>query len=55
MNLKEKLVQQLARIFHKSLFQGVLDVRKVYASLDWASCMNILKGYNLGPKIRRLP
>ena len=53
--MKEKLVQQLARIFHKSLFQGVLDVRKVYASLDWAWCMDILKGYDLGPKLRRIP
>ena len=49
-----KLYQQLAGLAHETLFQVFIDVRKAYAPLDRGVCMDILKGYKLGPSMARL-
>ena len=36
------------------MFQVFLDVCKAYNSMYRGKCMDILKGFGLGPKIRRL-
>ena len=52
--MEAKLEQQLARIFHEPLLQVFIDVRKAYDSLDRGICMEILRGYGLGPNLQRL-
>ena len=52
--MEAKLVQQLAGIVHKPLFYVFIDVRKVYEYLDRWRCMEILRGYGIGPKIQQL-
>ena len=52
--MEAKLEQQLAGIVHYPLFQVLIDVQKAYGSLDRGRCMEILGGYDLGPKIQRL-
>ena len=51
--LKVKLVQQLAGILQKPLFQVFLDVKKSYDSLDQTQCMKILRGNGLGKNLQR--
>ena len=41
--------QQLAGIFQDPLFQVFIDVRKAYNSIDRGRCIEILRGYGLGP------
>ena len=45
--VQAKLVQQLAGLAHKPIFQLFLDVRKAYKSLDRGRCLEILRGYGL--------
>ena len=52
--MEAKLEQQLAQIFHEPLLQVFIDVRKAYDSLDRGICMEILRGYGLGPNLQRL-
>ena len=49
-----KLEEQLAGIFHVPFFQVFINVRKFYDSLDRGICMEILRGYGLGPRLQRL-
>ena len=48
------MVQKLAGIVHKLIFQVFIDVRKAYNSLDRGICMEILRGYGLRPNLQRL-
>ena len=48
------LAKKLAGIVHEPLFQGFIDVRKAYNSLDIGRCMEIIRGYGLGPNPQRL-
>ena len=50
-NLDAKLAQQLSGIAHNTLFQVVLHVCKVYDLLGKGRCMEILRGYGLGPNL----
>ena len=52
--LEENLSQQLAGIFHKTLFQVFLDAQKAYNVLDQERCMEILKVYGILRKLRRI-
>ena len=52
--LEAKLVQQLSGIAHKPLLQVFLDVQKAYDSLDQERCLELLRGYGLGPNLARL-
>ena len=49
-----KLAQHLAGLTHKPLFYVFLDVCKVYTSLDRGRCLELLRGYGLGPNLTRL-
>ena len=46
-----KMVQQMAGIFNKPLFQMFLDVKKAYNSLDRMRCMKIFQGYEIGKNL----
>ena len=52
--MEAKLEQQLVGIVHEPLFQVFIGVRKAYESLDRGRCMEILRGYGLGPKLQRI-
>ena len=52
--MEVKMEQLLAGIFHKTLFQVFIDVRKAYDSLDIGRCMEILRGYVLVPKLQQI-
>ena len=52
--MEAKLVQQLAEIVHEPILQVFIDMRKAYDSLDRGRCMEIIRGYGLGPKLQRL-
>ena len=52
--IEEKLEQQIAGIVHDPFFQVFNDVRKDCDSLDRGVCMEILRGYGLGPNLQRL-
>ena len=52
--LESKLSQKLTGFTHKPLFQVFLDVRKAYVSLDRESCLELLRGYGMGPNLARL-
>ena len=52
--LESNLAQKLAGMFHDTLFQVFLNMRKSYYSLYRGSFMYILRGYGLGPKLKRL-
>ena len=49
--MEAKLEQQLAGIVREPLFQVFIDVRKSYNFLDRGRCIEILRGYGLGPKL----
>ena len=51
-NLESKMVHQFMGICHEPQFQVILDVRKVYNSLDWKRYMRVIKGYGIGPKTK---
>ena len=52
--LKAKLLQQLAAIREEVLYVIFLDLTKAYDALDRSRTLEILKGYGLGERIRRL-
>ena len=52
--MEENLTQQLTGIFHKPLFQLLIDVQKSYNSFDRGKFMEILRGYGLGTNLQRL-
>ena len=52
--LEAKLVQQLSGLAHKPLLQVLLDVQKAYDSLDQERCLELLRGYGLGPNLARI-
>ena len=49
--LEDNIAQQLSGLAHKPLFQVVLNVRKAYESLDRGQCLEILRGYVIGPNL----
>ena len=54
--LKEKLALKLTGICHENLLQVFLDVRKAHKHdlIEWTRYMEVLKGYGLGSKLKRL-
>ena len=53
-SMEEKLTQQLTVIVHEPLLQVFINMPKSYESLDRGRCMEILRGYGLGPNLQRL-
>ena len=52
--LESKLLQQLATLKEEVLYVIFLDLHKAYDALDRSRCLEILEGYGVGPKARRL-
>ena len=52
--MEANLAHQLDGISHKPLFQVFLDVHKAYRYMDRGRCLEIFRGYRLGPKLTRL-
>ena len=52
--LDAKLLQQLASLREEFLYVISLDLHKAYDALDRSRCLEILEGYGVGPKARRL-
>ena len=52
--LEAKLLQQLAALRGEVLYVIFLDLHKAYDALDRSRCLEILEGYGVGPKARKL-
>ena len=52
--LEANLLQQLAALREDVLYVIFLDLHKAYDALDRSRCLEILEGYGVGPKARRL-
>ena len=52
--LEAKLLQQLAAMREEVLYVIFLDLTKAYDALDSSRSLEILKGYGLGQRVRRL-
>ena len=52
--LKAKLLQQLAAMKEEVLYVIFLDLTKAYDALDKSRTLEILKGYGVGERVRRL-
>ena len=52
--LEAKLLQKLAAMREEVLYVIFLDVTKVYDALDRSRSLEILEGYEVGPRARRL-
>ena len=52
--LEAKLLQQLAALREEVLYVMLVDLHKAYDALDRSRCLEILEGYNVGPRARRL-
>ena len=52
--LEAKLLQQLAALREEVLYVIFLDLHKTYDDLDRSRCLEILEGYGIGPKYRKL-
>ena len=52
--LEAKLIQQLAALRGEVMYVIFLDLQKAYDALDRSRCLEILEGYGVGPRARRL-
>ena len=52
--LEANMAQHLAGLAHKPLFHLFLDVWNAYDSLDRERCLELLRGYGMGPNLARL-
>ena len=52
--LEAKLLQQLAAMREEVLYVIFLDLTKAYDALDRSRSLEILKGYRVGERVRRL-
>ena len=52
--LEAKLLQKLAAMREEVLYVILLDLTKAYDALDRSRSLEILKGYGVGPRARRL-
>ena len=52
--LEAKLIQQLAAMREEVLYVIFLDLTKAYDDLDRSRSLEILEGYGVGPRARRL-
>ena len=52
--LKSKLLQQIVALREEVLYVIFLDLTKAYDALDSSRCLEILEGYVVGPKARRI-
>ena len=52
--LEAKLLQQLAAMREEVLYMIFLDLTKAYDALDRSRSLEILKGYGVGEKVRKM-
>ena len=52
--LEAKLFQKLAALREEILYVIFLELHKAYAALDRSRCLEILEGYDMGPRARWL-
>ena len=52
--LEAKLVQKLVDLREEVIYVIFLDLHKVYDALDRSKCLEILEGYGVGPRTRRI-
>ena len=52
--LEAKMVQHLSGIAHELLLDLFLDVRKAYDSIYRGGCLEIFRGYGMGPNLDQL-
>ena len=52
--LEAKLLQQLAAMREEVLYVTFLDLTKAYDALDRSRSLEILKGYGVGERVRRM-
>ena len=52
--MEVNLAQQLDGLAHNPIFQCFIDVRKAYNSLEMGRCLEVLRGYGMGPNLARL-
>ena len=52
--LKARLLQKLAALREEVLYVIFLDLHKSYDALDRSRCLEILEGYRVGTRARRL-
>ncbi|KAL7545958.1 hypothetical protein ACHAWF_009309, partial [Thalassiosira exigua] len=52
--VEAKLAAQLAYLEQKPFFAIFIDLRKAFDAMDRGRCLRILRGYGVGPNIRRL-
>ena len=49
-----KLTQQLANMDQVTWYGICIDLKKAYKAMDRDRCIEILEGYQVGPKMRKL-
>ena len=52
--LEAKLLQKLATMREEVLYVIFIDLQKAYDALDRDRCLEILEGYGVGPRARRI-
>ena len=52
--IEAKLAQQLAYLEAEAFYVIFIDLRKAFDAMDQERCLRLLKGYGVGPKMRRL-
>ena len=52
--IEAKLAQQLAFIKQEALYSTFINLQKAYDAMDRERCLEILKGYGVGPNMLRL-
>ena len=52
--LEAKLLQQLAALREEVMYVIFLDLHKAYDALDRSRCLEILEGYSVAPRSRRM-
>ena len=52
--LEAKLLQKIVALREEVLYVISLDLHKLYDSLDRSRCLEILEGYDVGPRARRI-
>ena len=52
--LEAKLLQQLTALRKEFLYVILLDLHKAHNALDRSRCLEILEGYGIGPRDRKL-
>ena len=53
-NLEAKLLQKLEALRDEVLYMIFQDLHNAYGALDMSRCLDILEGYGVGPRARRL-